>query len=59
MIYGRRFTTMKMRYGADDDWHLAIGGSDWAIGDMEMEIWTATSYECLIRGDTPRRWIGD
>ena len=44
----------KARYDADDEWHLSIGGSGWDIGNMKMGIWTATSHECLRRGDTPK-----
>ena len=41
-------------YDADDEWHLAIGGKGWGVENMKMEIWTATSYGCIRRGETPK-----
>ena len=45
-------------YDADAEWRLVIGGKDWAAENMKMEIRTATSYECIRRGETPKDGVG-
>ena len=40
-------------YDADDEWQLAIGGKQWDVGNVKIEIWEAATYECVRRGGPP------
>ena len=40
-------------YDADDEWHLSIGGKKWATESTNGNIWAATAYGRISRGETP------